>query len=317
MKKNIDLSIVIPVYNSEDTIETVVEDSISVVEELNDIQSLEIILVNDGSEDDVLSVCKGLCESAPQVKLINLTKNYGQHSALMAGYKFAKGDFVLTMDDDGQTPPKEIPKLIKEIKKGHDVVYGSYKKKKHSWFRNLGSNFNNKMANWLWNKPRDLDLSSFFVVKKSIIKKILNYYGPFPRIPGLIFRVTLDATNVRVKHEERDTGESNYTLGRLISLWLEGFTNFSIKPLRIASFFGGLFATIGFLGIIAVIVRKLVMPDIQVGWSSLIVVITFFGGVQLISLGLVGEYVGRIFMHLNNEPQYEIRETFDIEDKSY
>ena len=233
----------------------------------------------------------------------------------MAGFKYATGDYVICLDDDLQNPPEEIEGLISVFEKeNYDVLYGVYKNKKHTEFRNMGTKINRYMQQTLINKPKNIYSSSFFIARKYVIKEVLKYNKPYPYLPGLIFRVTQNVGNIYINHNEREVGRSQYTFKKLLSLWLNGFTNFSVKPLRISSIMGICFSLISFIAIIAMIIRKIMSPSIQLGWTSIMVTIIFFGGIQLLTIGLLGEYVGRIFLCINNTPQYVIRESYNIED---
>ena len=307
------LSVVIPVYNSENTIEEVVKEIENAVPKLNSNFELEIILVNDYSEDNSLQVCKNICKHKSFVKLISFTKNFGQINALMAGIRVASGDYIITMDDDLQTPPNEMGKLIDELKKNnYDVVFAKYKTENKSIFRVFGSFMNDKMANILVEKPKNIKLNTFFIVKKYIANEIIKYNRAYPYITGLIIRITQNVGNVLVEHRDRKIGKSNYTLKKLLQLWFDGFTSFSVKPLRISSVFGLSFSMAGFIYLLIIIIKKIINPNMQAGWTSIMAVVIFFGGIQLLSIGLMGEYIGRMFLSINKKPQYMIKETCNI-----
>ena len=301
MKK---LSIVIPVYNSEKTIEEVVNEIEIAVSKLNSKFELEIILVNDYSKDNSLEVCKNICKYKSFVKLISFSKNFGQHNALMAGIRVASGDYIISMDDDLQTPPDEMGKLIDELERNnYDVVFAKYKTENKSIFRIFGSFINDKMANILAEKPKDVTINSYFIMKKYIADEIIKYGHAYPYIGGLIFRVTQNVGNILIEHRDRKIGKSNYTLKKLLQLWFNGFTNFSVKPLRISSVFGLFFSITGFVYLLIIIIRKIINPGIPAGWTSIMAAIIFFGGIQLLSIGLLGEYIGRVFLSINKKPQ--------------
>lgn len=239
---------------------------------------------------------------------IDLAKNFGQHAALMAGYRHCTGDFIISLDDDGQTPACELFTLVDKMKEGWDVVYASYAHKMHSGFRNFGTWMNERMTESLIGKPKGLRVTSYFIMRRFIADEILRYENAYPYIEGLIFRATRNIANVPVTHHERMVGESGYTFSKLLALWFNGFTAFSVKPLRIATFCGSACACIGFLYGIYVVIRKLVDSSIEMGWSSIIASIFFLGGLILIMLGMIGEYIGRIYISINNAPQYTIRQ---------
>lgn len=301
------ISFVIPCYRSEKTIKRVVSEIQEIMRQRQDVR-YEIIMVSDHSPDHVYSVIEDMCkEDSQHLKGIELVRNFGQHSALMAGYVHSSGDVVFSLDDDGQAPVESIFTLIDKLNEGFDVVFGAYPQKKHHWFRCLGSKLNDLMMVWLLGKPVGLQATSFYVTKRFIIDEMLKYEGPFPYLGGLIFRITKNIGNVDVKHRDREEGESGYTLGKLVGLWMNGFTAFSIKPLRLASYMGMSLAFIGFLFGIWVVVNKLfIHPDAVMGYSSMMSVMLFIGGMLMLMLGLIGEYVGRIYICINKSPQYVI-----------
>jgi len=299
------VSVCIPVYNGAESIGPLVEE---VFEYLNESYETEIVLVNDCSPDNSHEVCKELAEKHENLKYILLRRNYGEHNAVMCALNHATGDYAAIIDDDFQNPPSEIVKLLEEAEKGYDVVYSEFEKKRHSLFRNLGSKFNDKVTNWLLEKPKDLYLSSFKVLNRDMIDEITRYTGPFPYVDGLVLRATNSISSVLVEHRERAVGTSNYTLKKLVRLWLSIFINFSIKPLRLFALFGIVVTVLSFLASVAFIIEKLIFPDIQMGWTSLIVSILFFAGVQIVFLGLIGEYVGKHYLQSSGTPQWTIRE---------
>ena len=304
MKK---VSFVIPCYKSEKTIEGVVREIKETMETLSE-YCYEIILVNDCSSDDTFSVITKLCRQNENICGISLAKNFGQHSALMAGFHYVTGDILVCLDDDGQTPADEVGKLLTEIENGQDVVYAKYEHKKHSVFRNFGSTVNEKMAQFLLGKPKELYVSSYFAARRFIVDEMLRYDKSYPYIIGLVLRSTKRISNVTVSHREREIGTSGYTLGKLVALWMNGFTAFSVKPLRMATGIGILCACAGFLYGIYTIIKKLVNPLVPIGFSSLMSAIMFIGGMILFMLGMLGEYIGRMYIGMNNAPQYVIRE---------
>lgn len=301
------ISFVIPCYNSSRTIEGVVEEVTHTMEKLTDYK-YEIVLVNDCSPDATFDVIRRICSKRKDVCGVNLAKNFGQHAALMAGFHYVHGDIVVCLDDDGQTPAEEVGKLLDKIKEGYDVVYAKYEHKQHSAFRNFGSKVNELMTRVMLNKPKDLYISSYFAAKRFIIDEMVKYVNPYPYVIGLVLRTTGKITNVDVNHREREIGTSGYTLGKLLTLWFNGFTAFSIKPLRMATAIGAFVAMAGILYGIYTVIRKLVDPNIIIGFSSLMSAIVFIGGMVMLMLGIIGEYIGRIYISLNNSPQYVIRE---------
>lgn len=305
-----EISIVIPCYKSASFLENVVNE---ILDKTKAIALKEIILVDDGSPDDVWSVIRKLSKERELIKGIHFARNFGQHAALMAGYRKASGDYIITMDDDGQSLPEGIEKLIEELDKGVDVVYAMYPHYQKSVFRVFGSFLNRKMSEVLVEKPKHIQGNSFFGMQAFVKDEIIRYDHSYPYIGGLIFRATQNITEVEIEQRKRKEGRSTYSLSKLIKLWLNGFTAFSILPLRIASVLGIMCAAFGFLLGIFFIVRKLLNPDILLGYSSLISVILFIGGMIMMMLGMLGEYVGRLYINSNCSPQYVIKSTTDDE----
>lgn len=303
MKK---ISFVIPCYRSAMTIEGVIEEIRNTMQGLNYVY--EVILVNDFPMDTTFDIIKALAEKYDNIVGVNLAKNFGQHAALMAGFGYCTGDVVVCLDDDGQTPADEVGKLLDKIEEGYDVVYAKYEHKQHSLFRNFGSKVNELMARFMIGKPKELYVSSYFAAKSFIVKEMLRYQNPYPYVIGLVLRTTKNITNVTVNHREREIGTSGYTFSKLLGLWLNGFTAFSIKPLRVATAIGAFCAGAGFIYGVYTIIKKFVNPAVPMGWSSTMAALVFIGGMLMLMLGLIGEYVGRIYISINNAPQYVIRE---------
>jgi undecaprenyl-phosphate 4-deoxy-4-formamido-L-arabinose transferase len=297
------ISVIIPVYNGALSISRLVAEVLSALEGF----SPEIVLVNDGSADDSEAVCESIARSNPLVKFISLRRNFGEHNAVMCGLNHMTGDAAVIIDDDFQNPPHTILALVEELQRGYDVVYSCYPEKKHHWFRNLGSKFNDLLATYLLRKPSDLYLSSFKAIRREVVDEIVKYTGPYPYIDGLIFRVTRSVSRVTVQHESRAEGRSNYTLKKLISLWLNMFLNFSILPLRFFTVSGIAVFVVGFIFSIAAVIEKLSSPAVPLGYTSLFVAILLLAGVQMIFLGLIGEYLGKTYLEQNGTPQWVIR----------
>ena len=312
MKK---VSFVIPCYRSENTVGHVVAELEETMKrpELEKAYEFEIILINDCSPDNTLETIKKLCAQKPYVKGIAFARNFGQHAALMAGLRQSTGEYVVCLDDDGQTPADEVDKLLSKLEEGFDAVYAKYEHKQHSGFRNMGSKVNELMLRVMLEKPRDLYVSSYFAVKRFVVEDMIRYENSYPYVIGLVLRATKNITNVIVNHREREEGASGYTLKKLLGLWFNGFTAFSVKPLRIATCIGGFSAVAGFLYGFYTIIKKFVNPDVPMGFSSTMAAIVFFGGMIMLMLGLIGEYIGRIYISMNNSPQYVIRERINID----
>lgn len=304
------ISFVIPCYRSEHTIEKVVLEVITTANRLGYVD-YEIILVNDCSPDNVWSVIKRLAAENPKIHGISMAKNFGQHSALLAGYSQTTGDIVVSLDDDGQTPIDELQLLMDKIEEGYDVVYAYYAEIKQNAFRKFGSWMAQKMGEAMIGQPKNLRGSSFYIAKRFIIDEMIKYHNPYPYLAGLVFRTTQNVASVETHHRLRIQGESGYSFKSLLSLWINGFTAFSVKPLEFGTITGIIIATLGFIYAIFIIIRKLINPAIQAGWSSIIAILLLIGGMILIMLGLIGEYVGRIYISINSAPQYVIKEQTD------
>lgn len=301
------ISFVIPCYRSTKTLPGVVEEIKKTMESRPE-YGYEIVLVNDCSPDDTFETIKELASKDKNILGISLAKNFGQHSALMAGMNEISGDILVCLDDDGQTPADEVFKLIDALDEGTDAVYARYAHKKHNFFRNFGSRINDLMARIMLGKPKDLYVSSYFAVKRFIVDEIVKYTYAYPYVIGLVLRTTKRVINVDVNHRNREIGESGYTFGKLINLWMNGFTAFSVKPLRMATTVGTISAIAGFLYGIYTIIKKIFIkpPTLVTGFSALMSVLVFMGGLILLMMGLVGEYMGRMYISMNNSPQYVI-----------
>ena len=307
------LSIVVPVYNGAATIGELVE----ALRALDIEGGLEIVLAVDGSPDNSLAVCKELAaKPGPPVTVLSLSRNYGEHNAVMAGLSRARGAYAITMDDDLQNPPSEVKRLYEYARDGgYVVVYTYYEEKKHAAWRNLGSRFTNWCADHLIDKPKGLYLSSFRCISGFIREHITaSYEGPYPYVDGLIFQVTQNVGRLQVAHLPRIEGRSNYTLRRLVRLWLSMFLNFSVMPLRLATLFGLGFGALGALAAAIVTIEAIMSDKPPQGWASLMVAVLVLAGVQLVVVGLIGEYLGRMFLAVNRKPQYLVREVFYRDD---
>ena len=303
------ISVVIPCYRSEKSINIVI-DEIEQVVSSREGYDVEIICVNDHSPDKVWLVLKERVARDRKVIAVDLARNFGQHAALMAGYRLAQGDYVFSLDDDGEAPVEAIYHAIDKLEEGNfDVVIGAFDHKNSaSLFRGLGSFCNERMSRWLAEKPADLALSTFRLMRPFVKDEICRYQGCYPYTSGLIFRTTLNCTNIPVVHRKRLEGRSGYTFKKLLMLWLNGFTAFSVKPLRMASLLGFVFSCLGFLYALYCIIHKIINPNVQMGYSSLMSALLIIGGIVMLMLGLIGEYIGRIYICLNNSPQVVVRE---------
>lgn len=297
-------SIVIPCYRSSATISKVVT---MTMQEMTG-KEIEFILVNDCSPDEgkTYHAIKVLSEKYTNVIAVDLAKNAGQHNAVMAGLNYAQGDYIIAMDDDMQTHPSQIHKLLAEVEQGYDIVYAYYPQKKHSWYRNIGSAINFWTVRKLIGKPKDLKTSSFWVIKRFVRDYVIQYKNAYSYIQGLFLRTTRNIKSVPVEHFERESGTSNYTFKALIKLW-SNVIGFSVVPLRLAAILGGTFSFVGIFGAVFIIIRKILFHVTVEGWTSLMVAICFFSGIILFFMGLIGEYIGRMFLANNNQPQYVVR----------
>ncbi|MBQ9590232.1 MAG: glycosyltransferase family 2 protein [Butyrivibrio sp.] len=304
------ISFVIPCYRSEKTLGSVIKEIDETMQKLLN-YTYEVVLVNDGSPDNTWDTICDIAkkDSFGRILGINFAKNFGQHSAIMAGLNYVNGDYIICLDDDGQTPASEAGKLINALENGADVVYAKYGHKQHNIFRNFGTFMNETMASVMLGKPKDLYVSSYFAVRKFVVDEMIKYESSYPYVIGLVLRTTKNIVNVDVNHRKREVGESGYNFVKLFGLWVNGFTAFSIKPLRIATFSGTIFAILGFLYGIYTIIKKFVNPIAPMGYAALMSAVIFMGGMIMLMLGMIGEYVGRTYISQNKNPQYVIRET--------
>ncbi len=299
------LSIVVPVYRGAATIGLLVAE----LSKLHPENGLEVVLVNDGSPDNSAEICRSLVRNAAvPVVYVEHARNYGEHNAVMTGLRHASGAFVITMDDDLQNPPEEVLKLYDHARLGGwDVVYTRFAVKAHAGWRNLGSRFANQVADWLLDKPRGLYLSSFRCMSELVVQSVTCYRGPYPYVDGLIMQVTQRIDSIEVRHLPRAEGRSNYTLRRLVLLWLNLATSFSLVPLRLAIFAGVAMAALGVAGATATIIEALTTHATPSGWASTMTALLLVSGVQFMVLGVMGEYIGRTFLSANGKPQGTVR----------
>ncbi|HTL68157.1 MAG TPA: glycosyltransferase family 2 protein [Lacunisphaera sp.] len=299
------LSFVIPLYYSADTIAALVKE----IERLEVEGGHELVLVNDGSRDATAGICRELLRDARiPITFVNHARNFGEHNAVLTGYRHATGAYVVNLDDDGQNPPAEAVRLWQHARKeGLDVVYGHYTTKRHSWWRNLGSRFTNWLTDWVLDKPPGFYLSSFRCVSAFVAREVAANAGPYPYVDGLILQVTQNIGALEVAHSDRLAGQSGYTVRRLLRLWLSTFVNFSVMPLRLATLLGLVMAAAGVIGLLVVFFLWVTNRGPDYGWGSLMGAMLVFSGAQLVMLGLIGEYVGRMFLTINGRPQSVVR----------
>ncbi|MHB8448755.1 MAG: glycosyltransferase family 2 protein [Rudaea sp.] len=303
----IELSIVVPVYRSAEILSELAQQVADAMRQANMDGRYELVLVNDASPDDSWNVIRVLATQYSSVRGFDLARNFGQHNATMAGLNQARGEIVVIMDDDLQHPPGSIMQLVEAIRAGRDVCYTHYLSRQHALWKRLGSWFNDAVATFLLKKPPGLYLSSYKAMHRRIVSQILRYDGPYAYIDGLILDATRSIATVPIEHQARHAGEGNYGLCRSISLWLRMATSFSVVPLRIASMTGAVIACLSAIMAVVVVADKVLHPDAPAGWSSLIIAVLFMGGVQLLCLGIIGEYLGRAYLKLNHKPQFVVR----------
>ena len=301
-------SFVIPCYRSENTITKVVEEIKSEMAAKRPGDNYEIVLVNDCSPDGVWNVIEKMAESEPNVIGINLAKNFGQHSALLAGYGKCSGEYVVSLDDDGQAPLESLNDLIAKLEEGYDVVYAYYHEIKQNLFRRFGSWMAGLMGKIMLDPPKDFKGSSFYVARGFVVREMCKYKNAFPYLVGLVLRTTRKIAWIETQHRSRLEGTSGYSFWRLLGLWLNGFTAFSVKPLEFSTFLGMFFAVVGFIYAIVIVVQRIIGDITVAGWSSIIALMLIIGGSILMMLGLIGEYIGRIYICINDSPQYVIKE---------
>ena len=305
------ISFIIPCYNSEKTVGSVIDGIREKVGERNE-YDYEIIAINDGSPDGVINVLEDIAASDTKVKVIDLAKNSGKHTAVLVGYKFAEGEFVVSLDDDGQCPIENLWDLIAPLEEGHDMAMAKYECKKEASYKKFGSVVNHRVSQILLDKPGELRFTNFIARQKYICKAMSEYNNIFPYLEGLSLRITRDIVLVPMQEKPRLHGKSNYTFRKSFALWMNGFTAFSVKPLRIASIIGSMVAVLGFIYGVITIIRKLIHPHIFIGYSSILVSILSCSGMIMLMLGLAGEYIGRIYLAVNQYPQYVIKKAINI-----
>jgi undecaprenyl-phosphate 4-deoxy-4-formamido-L-arabinose transferase len=304
------ISFVIACYNSENTLRAVVQEIVNLLESGK--IDYEVILVNDGSSDKTMKVINSLCDSSSKIVGIELSKNFGQHNAMMAGFRFACGDLIFYSDDDGQCPVDEYQRFIKKIDEGYDMVFAKYSSQKRSFLNSIGAKVNNRMLKFILNKPLDLNFGNFWVSKRYVIDEALKCTNPRVHLGGLFLTITSSMANVSCEKRNRLSGDSNYSFLKLVMIWLNALTFFSIAPLRIASITGGIVAMLGMIYMIYLIIFKLIYGNLLIGYSSIMSVILFTGGMLMMMIGIVGEYIGRLSSNLNSLPQSVVKQTINV-----
>ncbi|MBR2190549.1 MAG: glycosyltransferase [Eubacterium sp.] len=312
MKK---VSAVIGLYNSEKTIGDVIKELKEAFSESNKYE-LEMVLVDDHSPDNVYQLVKGIAKEDKSIKVIHLAKNSGQTNAVIEGYRHATGEYIIEMDDDLQMPAREAVRMVEHLEENdYDVVFAKYADQKESFGRRLGSKINNKMTQIMLKKPKHIRVNSFYVMRKFVKDEMIKYSNHYPYLYGMIFGITNNVANLDVEHRERAYGKSNYTFRKLVGLWTNGFLNFSVEPLRVATKLGTIIASISFVVAIVLIIQRILYPTKSMGWSSLMVTIIFFSGVQLLGMGLLGEYLGRQYISDSGMSRVSVKEKINCEDE--
>ena len=312
MKK---VSAVIGLYNSEKTIGDVIKELKEAFSESNKYE-LEMVLVDDHSPDNVYQLVKGIAKEDKSIKVIHLAKNSGQTNAVIEGYRHATGEYIIEMDDDLQMPAREAVRMVEHLEENdYDVVFAKYADQKESFGRRLGSKINNKMTQIMLKKPKHIRVNSFYVMRKFVKDEMIKYSNHYPYLYGMIFGITNNVANLDVEHRERAYGKSNYTFRKLVGLWTNGFLNFSVEPLRVATKLGTIIASISFVVAIVLIIQRIMYPTKSMGWSSLMVTIIFFSGVQLLGMGLLGEYLGRQYISDSGMSRVSVKEKINCEDE--
>lgn len=305
------ISIIIPCYNSEGTIERVVEETMKTFRSLDGYEC-EMVLVNDYSKDKTFEAIKRAAKKYPNVIGVNLAKNFGQHNAMMAALHYVHGEAVIGMDDDLQNHPDQIPQFLEKMEEGYDVVFGVFRQRKFGWFKNLTSAVSRHLLWALTDQPRDIQMSSFWLARRYVIDKALEYEGSNVFLQFLFFRTTHNIVDIEVEHFEREVGTSNYNFRRGLKQFMSCL-NYTAVPLRIATFFGMLFSGAGFVGALVVLIRKLIDPTVAIGWSSLMCAMLVLFGITFLMLGILGEYIGKLILNINKTPQYVVRETINAQ----
>ena len=306
------ISFIIPCYGSEKTIKPVIDEIIETVNQKSD-YDYEIVAVNDCSPDNVWCVLKEIALDNCKVKLIDFAKNANRPGAVMAGLRNSSGDICVVMDDDGQCPMPELWNLLEPLKGNYDVSIASYPERKQNAFKNFGTFVNKKMTEFIIDRPKDMQFTNFMALKRFIVDKVTEYDNPYPYMTGLLLRTTQRIANVEMEERCRFEGNTTFTFKKMLNLWLNGFTAFSVKPLRIADIIGVITALIGFVFALYTIINKIINPDVAIGYSSLMATLLVIGGIIMLILGMIGEYIGRIYICINNSPQYVIREKINYD----
>lgn len=308
----IEVSVVVPVYGSASILPALVGRLEEALLPVCGADGFEVVLVHDCGPDNAWQVIETLAAHRPWLRGIELRKNAGQHNAIMAGLARASGRYIVTMDDDLQHDPDDVPRVLAALREGHDLCYVQFERKQHALWKRFGSWFNDFVARRLLKKPKGLYLSPFKGMRAAVRDEALRYDGPFVYLDGLLLQSTSNIVTVDAQHHARSDGRSGYSLRKSISLWLQMATSFSVTPLRFVSIAGIVASCFGFAMALLVLVKKMMSPEMAVGWASLIISVLLMGGLQLLALGAIGEYIGRILLNINRRPQYVLRRTVNL-----
>jgi undecaprenyl-phosphate 4-deoxy-4-formamido-L-arabinose transferase len=304
------VSVVVPVYKSKEILPHLVDRLTRAFSEAG--CPYEIICVCDCSPDGSWEQLVQIAKRDPHLKAVLLRRHFGYDSAIMAGFAHVRGNYVVTMDDDLQHAPEDIPKLRSALEQGYDVVYAHFPERRQHLLKNLGSWLNGLLGRIVLGKERGLYLSPFKIMRREVVDEVRRYVGPFPYVDGLLLTITASIGQVTVEHHQRFSGHGNHTLVPSLRIWLNHATGFSIIPLRLASYLGLLVSMVAFALIVFLIIWRLFEGQAPEGWASSIVLYTFLGGIQLLALGLVGEYLGRAYLTLSRFPQFVVKETQNL-----
>lgn len=305
-------SVVIPVFNSEAIIGSTIDRTVEFFTRQG--WAYELILVNDGSTDRSWQVLREKAAENPRVKAFDLLHNYGQHTALFCGLNRSKGDYVITMDDDLQNPPEEIIHLVTKAQEGHDLVFGRFRQKQHAGYRRLGTRLINTMNQHIFDKPKDLTLSNFRIIRRDVVDRMCAYKTSYPYIPGLALMFSNNPANTWVEHHSRPVGKSNYNLYKILELVMRIVFNYSSLPLRVVNFTGIFVAGLSFVLGVFYLARAIIVGISVPGWATLIVLLSFLNGLILLMLGMLGEYIVRLLSQVSSPQMYYIQEMINADE---
>ena len=306
-QRRIDFSIVVPVYNSEPSLEELYRRLATTFAEMN--KTFEVIFVDDGSRDGSLKVLRSLHERHhANVRVFSLYRNQGQQIALMCGFRFCVGDLVVTIDDDLQHFPEDIPLLHDVLQQGHDAVFGSYQQKAHRRLQNLGSRFVQRLNHRIFDPPKGLQTSAFRLIRRDVVDHVKSQRTSFPFVSGMILSTTGRVANAEVRHEPRRYGRSGYTLPKLVKLSYNLLVNYSALPLKVIGYVGMAASLLAFVAGAVFIARQLLIGRAPAGWTSLAVLVSFFSGILFAMMFVMAEYLYRLLTEVSNRPPHPVRE---------